>query len=303
MLDFTLKTYRYLLESFIRNNYLFTTISGKPIYNENYIVLRHDVDKKPINSLMFAKIEAQFGIRGTYYFRTVRKAFDERTISIISELGHEIGYHYEDMNLAAKSIINKSTAKKKEDLEKMLAELAIEGFQENLNKLRKISAVTTICMHGTPLSKWDSRLLWKFFNYRDYGIESEPYFDFKFENVLYLTDTGRRWDGQKVSIRDKAGFNACLFGRENDPFSKWQVKPKPGSLMNMTKSSYDFQKKYKIRSSNSLIQFAFEGKLPDKIMMTFHPQRWTDSHVLWLSELFYQNIKNQAKYILQITRN
>jgi|ERR1035437_5345325 hypothetical protein len=55
-------------------------------------------------------------------------------------------------------------------------------------------------MHGSPLSKYDSKDLWKKYNYRDYKIIGEPYFDVDFNKVFYLTDTGRRWDGEKVSV-------------------------------------------------------------------------------------------------------
>ena len=41
------------------------------------------------------------------------------------------------------------------------------------------------------------------YDYRDYGIIAEPYFDVDFDEVFYLTDTGRRWDGDSVSVRDK----------------------------------------------------------------------------------------------------
>ena len=75
-----------------------------------------------------------------------------------------------------------------------LFELAIDDFRLNLEKLRKFYPVKTICMHGSPLSKWDNRDLWKKYNYRDYGIIGEAYFDIDFGEVLYLTDTGRRWD-------------------------------------------------------------------------------------------------------------
>ena len=30
----------------------------------------------------------------------------------------------------------------------------------------------------------------------------EPYFDVNFNEVLYLTDTGRTWENQKISVRD-----------------------------------------------------------------------------------------------------
>jgi len=59
-------------------------------------------------------------------------------------------------------------------------------------------------MHGSPMSRWDSRLLWKYYDYKDFGITGEPYFDVDFDKVMYLTDTGRRWDGDFVSVRDKA---------------------------------------------------------------------------------------------------
>jgi len=46
-------------------------------------------------------------------------------------------------------------------------------------------------MHGIPLSKFDNRLLWAKYDYRDFGIIAEPYFDIDFDEVLYLTDTGK----------------------------------------------------------------------------------------------------------------
>jgi hypothetical protein len=41
-----------------------------------------------------------------------------------------------------------------------------------------------------------------------------------------------------------------------------------------------------------------EVELPDKITMTFHPQRWNDSFVPWLSEFVSQKLKNQVKCLL-----
>jgi len=84
-----------------------------------------------------------------------------------------------------------------------LFQLAICDFERNLEKLRKFYPVKTICMHGSPLSEWDNRLIWEKYNYRDFGIIGEPYFDVDFGEVFYLTDTGRRWDGDEVSVRDK----------------------------------------------------------------------------------------------------
>lgn len=48
---------------------------------------------------------------------------------------------------------------------------------------------------------------------------------------------------------------------------------------------------------------AEEGLLPDKIMLTIHPQRWTDNPVLWMKELVWQNIKNVVKKYFFRNRN
>src|SRR5690625_6548111 len=86
-------------------------------------------------------------------------------------------------------------------------------------------------MFATIFSKWHhlteiSRDLWKWYSYRDYGIIAEPYFDLDFSRVLYLTDTGRRWDGHKVSVRNRdpqsvlasaGGFGQVPDGRNHHP--------------------------------------------------------------------------------------
>jgi hypothetical protein len=41
-----------------------------------------------------------------------------------------------------------------------------------------------------------------------------------------------------------------------------------------------------------------EGRLPNKIMITFHPQRWTDNSVRWIKELLMQSVKNMVKRII-----
>jgi hypothetical protein len=47
---------------------------------EKTIILRHDVDKLPKNSLRFAQIQNELGIKGSYYFRAVPESRDEEFI-------------------------------------------------------------------------------------------------------------------------------------------------------------------------------------------------------------------------------
>jgi hypothetical protein len=111
------------------------------------------------------------------------------------------------------------------------------------------------------MSKYDSKDLWKTHSYRDFGLIGEPYFDIDFSKVAYLTDTGRRWDGEKVSVRDKVDSTFV----------------------------HDF------KTTDDIIAAAEQNVLPDQIMFTFHPQRWTDNKVLWLRELVGQEAKNVIK--------
>jgi len=306
MYDFNLNTYISLLEKIGKQGFSFTTFTDfidKP--QDKKVVLRHDVDTRKENSLQFAKIQYKMGIVGTYNFRIFPQSFDEKVIEEIARLGHEIGYHYEDVSLTAerqKTKVKRQKWENDEDYERFLAANAIESFTENLERFRKIVPVKTICMHGSPLSRWDSRLLWKYYDYKDFGIVGEPYFDVNFDEVLYLTDTGRRWDGGVVSIRDK-GLGIRNKGLGEEGYKGWKVKPVSGSLMNMTHESIDFQNKYKFRSTSEIMLAAEKGELPDKIMMTFHPQRWTNKSVAWVRDLVWQNVKNVGKYFLVKLRN
>ncbi len=59
-------------------------------------------------------------------------------------------------------------------------------------------------MLGSQRSKYDNKDIRKKYDYGELGIIGEPYLNIYFKDVFYLTDTGRYWDGYKVSIRDKA---------------------------------------------------------------------------------------------------
>ncbi|OFX99295.1 MAG: hypothetical protein A2X06_07470 [Bacteroidetes bacterium GWC2_40_22] len=101
-MDFTLKTYKLLLHALRNQGFSFLifeeSLSGQQTRS---IVLRHDVDLLPLNSLEFARIQAEAGISGSYYFRLVPESYNENIIKEIASLGHEVGYHYEDVSLAA----------------------------------------------------------------------------------------------------------------------------------------------------------------------------------------------------------
>jgi hypothetical protein len=308
-MDFTINTYKKLLDRLLKAGYVFQTFSEFIEKQEDRVILlRHDVDAKKMNSLHFAKIQHEPGIKGTYYFRMVPQSFDEEVIKEIANLGHEIGYHYEDMDFASSRFEVRGSPKgmpmaelKEEDL----YEVAIEIFQENLEKLRKLYPVKTICMHGSPRSPFDNKALWKKYNYRDYGIIGEPYFDIDFGEVFYLTDTGRMWDGEKVSIRDKVRSSQFTApGRENNNISGENQEPvtrtphpAPRTPHPATRTPHPAPRNIfpKYHTTHEIIRAVANNELPHKIMFTFHPQRWTNKPIPWLWELLFQNVKNQVK--------
>src|SRR6056297_833039 len=101
-MDFNLTTYKKLLTTLKNQGYTFQSFADaieKP--RANTIILRHDVDLHPGNALRTAKIEHSLGIRSTYFFRIIPETFKPEIIQQIANLGHEIGYHYEDLTLAA----------------------------------------------------------------------------------------------------------------------------------------------------------------------------------------------------------
>ena len=247
--DFTLDAYRQLLAALETKGYAFLTfeefVTGKP--SGKTVVLRHDVDRIPINAFKMAEIEHSRGIKASYFFRVVPHVWDEEIIQKVVDLDHEVAYHYEDLTITKGNFEN-----------------AIKHFEDQLNRFRKFYPSKTICMHGSPMTKWDNRKLWDQYSYQDFGIIAEPYFDVDYSKVFYITDTGRAWNNSSISVRDRVN------------------------------SGYDIP----IKNTSHLIQLLKRDKLPDQIMINSHPHRWFNPGLNWYKELILQNLKNVIKSVL-----
>lgn len=189
-MDFTITTYSHLIRAFLDSGYQIIPVR---VYLEEdcrgkVIVLRHDVDELPQNALKMAQTEYELGIKATYYFRRVPKSDHPDVIRQIVSMGHEIGYHYEDLS------------KTEGDMER-----ALESFSSNLEYFRQYYPVKTVCMHGSSSSKFDNKEIWSHAALSDFDLIGEPYLSFDFDKVYYLTDTGYAWDGGKYAVRDKVG--------------------------------------------------------------------------------------------------
>lgn len=251
-MDFTIDKYKELL---------------KALKKHHGFSIRHDVDLRPDFSLRIAQEEAEMGVKATYYFRTVPESYDEEIIRKIVSLGHTAGYHYECLTTCNGDM-----------------EAAYEDFCRNLENLRNVVSITTACAHGSPRSPWNSQHIWEDSRRRDVetsrqydihslGIEYEPMLDTDFSKTLYLTDTGRRWDGYKVSVRDKVPEYQELWTKEGLVF----------------------------HSTDNIIQALRTPEHPihkHDLLINTHPQRWMPFGPGWLKEATLQNIKNIAKRVI-----
>ena len=107
-MDFTLDLFSSLLTALNDAGYQLMPVSdwnmNKQSGHQRQILLRHDVDRAAERSVATAVIEHNLGVRGTYYFRIMPESYDVQVIRQIMSLGHEIGYHYEDLDLSAREL-------------------------------------------------------------------------------------------------------------------------------------------------------------------------------------------------------
>lgn len=152
------------------------------------VLIRHDVDRIPSRAEALANLESKLGIKSTYYFRCNKEGrFPYKAIERIASLGHEVGYHYEDLSRCHG------------DREK-----AILSFLSNLQSFRNIAPCSTVAMHGSPLSKYDNLDLMKNVDFSTYGLVGDAVISIQGTPIVFFTDTGGYWNqAGKYNIRDK----------------------------------------------------------------------------------------------------
>lgn len=250
-LDFTINKYKELCNAISNSGYIPLTVNDylSKSHPDKFIILRHDVDIKPERALKISQIENEFNIKSTYYFRMIPKVFNPEIITKIQELGHEIGFHYEVLD-KAKGNYGK----------------AISIFKEELAELRNVCEIKTICMHGYPLTPWKNSDIWNQYEFKDFGIIGEAYLSIDYNDVSYLSDTGRSWSGEKYRIKD-------IIESKN-------------------------KKSYNIKSTDDLIRLIKEERF-EHLCVLSHPGQWTDNYCSWASTLITRNVKNIVKaYII-----
>ena len=246
MHDFTPEQYSALLSALTRSGIAFRLI--------------HDIDKRPSNALHVARQEARIGIASTYYFRSHQFVSHADTIRAVADLGHTIGYHYENLATAHGDFAQ-----------------AYDSFCRHLEALRQIAPVSTACAHGSPHSPWNNRDLWQHYDIHALGITYEPLLNTDFTTTLYLTDTGHRWDGFRVSVRDKVVAQHEQWVSEGLVF----------------------------HSTDDIIRALSTPSHPIHryhLLINIHPQRWMPFGPQWVAEACMQYVKNGVKRLLVAAR-
>lgn len=181
-----------------------------------FCLIRHDVDRRPKRALLMARLEKELGVRATYYFRAKSHVFKPEIIKKISQLGHEIGYHYESLSDTNGDI-----------------SLALKDFETNLKAFREIVPIKTISMHGRPFKGFDNLDMWRDAKnhsllLNNYGILGDVYLDIDYGETAYINDTGRNWSSTKSNIRDRVVSRVKLdFKGRDDLYNYLRLNPSP----------------------------------------------------------------------------
>lgn len=250
--DFSIEVYKNLLSAINNAGYKVLTIKEYLMQkgqDDALILLRHDVDRRPENALKMSEAESSFDISSTYYFRFKKNTFKPGIIKKIEKAGHEIGYHYEVMDKA------------KGDFEQ-----AGYVFKSELAKLRSLADISTVCMHGNPLSPWDNREFWQGNSFAQFNLLGEAYLSINDLDLYYTTDTGRGWNRGRYNLKDVFPGSAVSY---------LPTCATTRQLINLIKT-----KKYK------------------KIYLQIHPNRWSWSRFQWNLQLAEDLAANFIKLLI-----
>jgi hypothetical protein len=241
---------------------------GRPLPDRT-VVIRHDVDYFPNRALAMAAIEAEKKAAVTYYIR--RRFFDSDLdlVRKIAELGHEIGYHYEEVDTHQKAP------------NRQVARDAVGFFIGSLLDLDRLGfPIKTVCAHGNPLTDVDNRQVVHLARDPDY-IEKLA-FTYDQEEVK-----------KKISDRLIGDASIDITGDDVDLYI-----PDTGRF-NPRFNLKDRVDRCPITGLNSLAEFEriLQSGKYNRIYMNMHPDRWSGDMATWTFDLLFDSAKNMLKMI------
>lgn len=180
-MEFTYTAYRALLDLLRQGGYAFTNYHDYQTH-PRCVILRHDIDNSLSQALRLAEIEAEEGVKSTWFvllrtdFYNPASAASQKTLRRIRELGHEIGLHFDEMAYDGKGGIGFYASFSTEEL--IVCEAGI---------LADICGcpITTVSMHRPSKATLEE----------DLKIPDmvNSYGQTFFHDFKYLSDSRRRW--------------------------------------------------------------------------------------------------------------
>jgi hypothetical protein len=147
-----------------------------------FVILRVDVDYRADHALDLARIAANHLMRGSFYFRCHQGNFALDAIYQIAALGHEIGYHFETLDLCRGDF-----------------DAASALFLRHIDQLRRAGVeVRTVAAHGAPPTATTYRFNLDLLRQRpdlltEADLSGETTLSIDFERVIYVSDARWRW--------------------------------------------------------------------------------------------------------------
>ncbi len=274
---FTFDSYRRLLDLIADCGYAIYGIEqilaarrDGTLPQSKYVAIRHDVDYFPNRAIAMAQIEAERKFAVTYYIR--RRFFDAdlELVRKIAGLGHQVGYHYEEVDTSQKAPGNQ------------IGRDAVEFFIGSLLDIDKLGfPIRSVCAHGNPLTDVDNRQVVHLLRDQEYVDQLALAYD-KAEIAEKISE---RLVGD-ASI-DITGADFDLYIPDTGRFNpKYNLKDHIDDCAIAGLSNLD-----------DLRQILTGGKYP-RVYMNMHPDRWSGDIATWLFDFAFDTAKNTLKRFL-----
>lgn len=182
---FTYQYYEKMLRKSLENDYKITSFEKFDKNNPKTIIMRHDVDYTLNGVYELAQIESDLGCTASYLFRIHADEYNLFSCTSwaiadkVKSLGHEVGLHFECMN------VGRALKIPPEELlvrEKTIAENILGQKIKTCSEHRELSGA----IHGTSL--FDEK-----YNPYDFGFEfyaMDPKYS---KEMKYLSDSNANW--------------------------------------------------------------------------------------------------------------
>ena len=185
-----------------------TWLESRPPAGTKALVLRHDVDQHPRSALEMAAVDAEFGHRGTWYFRW--RTAHPSVVAALRERGCAVGLHYETLS---RHVLEAGLGP--DDVDEAVIERSRAMLAEEVAAFaRRHGPISSICPHGDTRAGFvNNGVLVRGRDRDELGIRWDGNEDVRGRGMRYwLTDRSApdgRWK-DRVEPRD-------LFARDTTP--------------------------------------------------------------------------------------